>query len=119
MKELVEYIVKSIVNNPDEVEVSQRESVDFPGLHIVTIKVSDKDLGALIGKKGRTIHSIRDIVTIAAIRANKRVRVVVHEEGRTDDEGGHNHNHQEHNENTQPQTTEVMSDESVEETLDL
>jgi len=119
MKELVEYIVKSIVNNPEEVEVLERESVDFPGLHIVTIKVSDKDLGVLIGKKGRTIHSIRDIVTIAAIRSNKRVRVVVHEEGRTDDEGGHNHNHDEHNHEENVQATETMSDESVDETLDL
>ncbi len=82
MKELLEYIVKSIVNNPDEVEVDLKVSVDFPGLEILTIKVSDADKGVVIGRKGRTINAIRDIITISAIRNNKRVKVVVQEDGR-------------------------------------
>jgi predicted RNA-binding protein YlqC (UPF0109 family) len=80
MKELVEKIVKSIVNTPNEVEIDEKESVDFPGLTIVNIKVSPSDLGQVIGKRGRTINAIRDIVTIAAIRAQKRVKVIVREE---------------------------------------
>lgn len=79
MKELLENIVKSIVNEPGSVSIIERESVDFPGLTILTVNVAPSDLGVLIGKKGRTINAIRDIVTIAAIRSNKRVRVVVNE----------------------------------------
>ncbi len=83
MKDLLEYVVKSIVNNPDEVVVTVKESVDFPGLEILTIKVADTDKGVIIGRKGRTINAIRDIMTISAIRNNKRIKVLVDEgEGR-------------------------------------
>ena len=85
MQELLEAIIKAIVNNPDEVEVSEKESVDFPGLTILKIKVNTDDLGKVIGKRGRTINAIRDIVTIAAIRKQVRVKVIV-DEG---DEEGH------------------------------
>ena len=80
MKELLEYIVKSIVNNPENVEISERESVDFPGLTILTIKVSEDDVGIVIGKRGRTINAIRDIISINAIRSKKRVRVNLEED---------------------------------------
>jgi uncharacterized protein len=79
MKELLEYIVKSIVNNPDKVEISERESVDFPGLTILTINVAEEDIGIVIGKRGRTINAIRDIISINAIRSKKRVRVNLEE----------------------------------------
>ena len=82
MKELLEYIVKAIVNNPDEVVIEVKESVDFPGLEILTVKVSDTDKGVVIGRKGRTINAIRDIMTISAIRNNKRIKVLVDEDGR-------------------------------------
>lgn len=77
MKDLLEHIVKSIVNYPDDVSIEERESVDFPGLTILTIDVNENDKGVIIGRKGRTINSIRDIVTISAIRNNKRVRVIL------------------------------------------
>lgn len=83
MKELLEYIVKSIVNNPDAVSVSERESVDFAGLTIYTISVAQEDKGVLIGRKGRTINAIRDLATIAAIRLQKRVKVFVEEDERS------------------------------------
>lgn len=77
MKELLEHIVKSIVNNPEAVSVDERESVDFPGLTILSIEVAEEDKGIVIGRKGRTINSIRDIVTISAIRNDKRVKVIL------------------------------------------
>ncbi|HRI05338.1 MAG TPA: KH domain-containing protein [Candidatus Dojkabacteria bacterium] len=80
MKDLLEYIVKSIVNNPDEVEIEEKESVDFPGLMILNVKVSEQDKGVVIGRKGRTINAIRDLITISAIRNNKRVKVLVDED---------------------------------------
>jgi hypothetical protein len=77
MKELLEHIVKSIVNHPEEVSVEERESVDFPGLTILSIEVAEDDKGIVIGRKGRTINSIRDIITISAIRNDKRVKVML------------------------------------------
>ena len=82
MKELLEYIVKSIVNNPDAVEVEEKESVDFPGLTILTIDVAEEDKGVVIGRKGRTINAIRDLITINAIRTNRRVKVLIRDNER-------------------------------------
>ncbi len=79
MKELLEYIIKSIVNNPDEIEITEKESVDFPGLTMLSISVAEEDKGIIIGKRGRTINAIRDIMSINAIRGNKRVRIIVEE----------------------------------------
>lgn len=77
MKELLEYIVKSIVNNPEAVSIEEKDSVDFPGLTILTVEVSEEDKGIVIGRKGRTINAIRDLITINAIRNDKRVKVII------------------------------------------
>lgn len=82
MRELLETIVKGIVNNPDGVIVVERESVDFPGLMILEVEVEQSDKGILIGRKGRTINAIRDLITISAIRNNSRVKVLVKDDGR-------------------------------------
>lgn len=92
MKELLEHIIKSIVNHPEDVSIEERESVDFPGLTILTIDVHENDKGVIIGRRGRTINSIRDIITISAIRNDKRVRVILKDDrdgGNTLDEGSH------------------------------
>ncbi|NMC08977.1 KH domain-containing protein [Candidatus Microgenomates bacterium] len=86
MKELLEHIVKSIVNNPDEVKVEERESVDFPGLTILTIEVSEADKGVVIGRKGRTINAIRDLITINAIRNDRRVKVMIKDDNKHSEE---------------------------------
>jgi predicted RNA-binding protein YlqC (UPF0109 family) len=83
MKDLLEHIVKSIVNEPGAVVISEKESVDFPGLIILNINVAEGDKGVVIGRKGRTINAIRDLMTIHAIRINKRIRVML-EEGEED-----------------------------------
>ena len=79
MKELVETIVKSIVNHPENVVVEQKESVDFPGLQIIYIQVDPEDAGVVIGRRGRTINAIRDLVSISAIRQGIRVKVILKE----------------------------------------
>ena len=56
--------------------------MDFPGLTILTINVNEEDKGVIIGRKGRTINSIRDIITISAIRSNKRVRVILKDDNK-------------------------------------
>ena len=86
MKELLEHIVKSIVNHPEDVSIEEKESVDFPGLTILTINVNEEDKGVIIGRKGRTINSIRDIITISAIRNNKRVRVILKDDNKPNKE---------------------------------
>ncbi|MCA9375323.1 KH domain-containing protein, partial [Candidatus Dojkabacteria bacterium] len=82
MKALLEQIVKGIVNNPDAVSVEERESVDFPGLIILEVTVDDSDKGILIGRSGKTINAIRDLIKISAIRNQKRVKVLVKEDER-------------------------------------
>ncbi len=77
MKELLDHIVKSIVNHPDSVSIEEKESVDFPGLTILTIDVAEEDKGVVIGRKGRTINAIRDLITINAIRTDRRVKVLI------------------------------------------
>ncbi len=77
MKELLEHIVKSIVNEPEKVTIEEKESVDFPGLTILTVDVAEGDKGVVIGRKGRTINAIRDLITINAIRMDRRVRVLI------------------------------------------
>lgn len=79
MKDLLEYIVKSIVNDPDSVVITEKESVDFPGLIILSINVAETDKGIVIGRRGRTINAIRDLITISAIRNSARVKVQVEE----------------------------------------
>lgn len=85
MKELLEHIVQAIVNNPEEVSVEEKESVDFPGLTILTVDVAEEDKGIVIGRRGRTINAIRDLVTINAIRNDKRVKVLIKDDNRRED----------------------------------
>lgn len=76
MKELLDFIVKNIVRNPDSVEIVQ-EVGEQPDTEVYIIKVKEEDKGILIGKAGRTINAIRDIAKIKGIRDEKRVVVRV------------------------------------------
>jgi uncharacterized protein len=70
MKELVQYLAKSLVNNPDAVEVKETEGETAS---VVELKVAKEDLGRIIGKQGRTAKSIRTILNAAASRTNRKV----------------------------------------------
>ena len=72
MKELVEVIVKSLVENPDEVVVTETEKEDAV---IVELKVGPADMGKVIGKQGRIAKAIRSVVKAAASRDDKKVIV--------------------------------------------
>ncbi len=76
MKELVEYIVKNIVRNPDAVEVTEEQDGDRIN---ITIHVAKEDMGAVIGKKGAVINAIRSIVRVKAIKDGVFVRVDIAE----------------------------------------
>ncbi len=68
MKELVELIAKSLVDHPDDVEVTETEEDDST---LLELRVAEEDLGKVIGKQGRTARSIRTIVATAGARLNK------------------------------------------------
>ena len=71
MKELLEYIAKEIVENPDEVEVTQEEEEE--GKIVLKLKVADEDKGRIIGKRGRIAESIRAILRVKAVKTDKHV----------------------------------------------
>ena len=74
MKELVETIAKSLVDNPEMVQVNEvagEQSI------ILELKVAPDDMGKVIGKQGRIAKAIRTVVKAAAIKENKRVVVEI------------------------------------------
>lgn len=72
-KELVEYIVKCLVEAKDEVSVV--ETKDEEGTIILTVKVAQAEMGRVIGKEGRIIKSIREIVR--AYSAKEKIKTMV------------------------------------------
>ncbi len=74
MKELVEVIAKALVENPDEVVVTQKEE----GKNItVELHVAPSDMGKVIGKQGRIAKAIRSVVKAASSKDTKRVDVEI------------------------------------------
>ena len=72
MKELVEVIAKALVDNPDEVVVT--ETVKDKAT-IIELKVAKSDIGKVIGRQGRIAKSIRSVVKAAATKEDKKVIV--------------------------------------------
>lgn len=72
--ELVEFIAKALVDNPDEVSVNEVEGSQSV---IIELKVAQEDMGKIIGKQGRIAKAIRTVVKAAAIKDNKRVVVEI------------------------------------------
>ena len=68
-KELVEFVVKSLVDAPDEVSVNVIEGEKST---ILELKVAQEDVGKVIGKQGRIAKAIRTILSASATRAGKR-----------------------------------------------
>ncbi len=74
MKELVEVIAKALVDNPDEVVVTQKEE----GKNVtVELHVAASDMGKVIGKQGRIAKAIRSVVKAASSKDNKKVDVEI------------------------------------------
>ncbi len=74
MKELVEYIAKSIVNAPDDVVVTEEESEQ--GIAI-KLQVADDDKGRVIGKQGRIAEAIRSLIRVKAAKAGTRASLEI------------------------------------------
>ena len=69
MKELIEYSAKSLVDNPEEVSVTELEGEQT---FVIELRVAKEDLGKIIGKQGRTAGAIRTIVGAASTKMKKR-----------------------------------------------
>ncbi|HIY55111.1 MAG TPA: KH domain-containing protein [Candidatus Dorea merdavium] len=72
MKELVEVIAKSLVDDPDSVVVTEREEKKAT---VLELRVADSDMGKVIGKQGRIAKAIRAVVKAAAAKEDKKVIV--------------------------------------------
>ena len=72
MKELVEVIARALVDNPDEVVVTETEKEDTT---VIELKVAPSDMGTVIGKQGRIAKAIRSVVKAAASKEEKKVIV--------------------------------------------
>ncbi len=74
MKELVEVIAKYLVENPDEVVVTEAESGEDL---IIELKVAPSDMGKIIGRQGRIAKAIRSVVKAASSKSDKKVIVEI------------------------------------------
>jgi predicted RNA-binding protein YlqC (UPF0109 family) len=73
MKELLEYLARQLVDEPDEVEVGQFDEDD--GTVVLELAVAEDDYGKIIGKGGRTANALRTVVKAAAVKEGRRVLV--------------------------------------------
>ena len=69
MRELIEFIARSLVENPDEVRVSE---VDRGGSTLLELRVARGDLGKVIGREGRTARAIRTVLSAASSKSPRR-----------------------------------------------
>lgn len=76
MKKLLEFLVKSITPHPQEVVVDEQAKDDFSNF---TIHAHPDDLKIIIGKKGRTIKAIRELMKIKAIQEKKKISIQIEE----------------------------------------
>jgi len=98
MKQLIEYIVSNIVNHPESVTITEEQTEDKEATKYL-IKVDPEDVGRVIGKEGKVIKSIRQIVRIAAIQKGTRAIVDLLEDDVT----------------SRPEASEEITEEKVEE----
>ena len=72
MKDTLHFIVSAIVDNPDAVVIDESEE---DGMMLFTITVDKEDMGKVIGKEGKVIRSIRNIMKIKAMKYNHRIKI--------------------------------------------
>lgn len=74
MKDLVEFLVKSLADHPQDVVLTEQEADDTI---LIELRISPEDVGKIIGKNGNTINAIRTVLQAAASSQKKRVRLDV------------------------------------------
>jgi uncharacterized protein len=73
VRELLEFLARSLVEKPEEVQVTEAEEVD--GEVVLEVEVAEDDLGRVIGRGGRVANALRSVMKAAATREEKRVVV--------------------------------------------
>jgi uncharacterized protein len=74
VRELIEYIAKALVDNPDDVKVSE---VEGEATSVIELSVAKSDLGKVIGKEGRTARAMRTLLTAASTKMKKRAMLEI------------------------------------------
>lgn len=74
MKKALEYIIAQIVENKDMVKIDEQEN---QGMINFTISVAPSDMGKIIGKNGRIIRAVRNVIKISAIKQNKKINIAL------------------------------------------
>ena len=75
-KEFLEFVVKSLVDHPDDVKIDR--TVDEMGV-LLTLKVNPEDMGQIIGRQGATVRAIRSLVRIVGLKSHARVNLKIEE----------------------------------------
>lgn len=75
MEELLRYLARALVDDPDSVKVDSFEEDD--GTLVLELEVADDDVGQVIGRGGRTINAVRAVMRAAAVKEGRRVLVDV------------------------------------------
>lgn len=76
MKALIEYLAKALVDQPEAVRVEEKTTEHSL---VLELKVSPEDLGRIIGKNGRTVKAIRQLLSTAAAKSKQKVSLSVQE----------------------------------------
>ena len=76
MKKALEYIISQIVSEPEKVKIDEQED---QGMINFAITVAPSDMGKIIGKNGKVIRAIRNVIKISAIKQNKKINIALTE----------------------------------------
>lgn len=74
MKKALEYVVSSITEYPEKAAIDEQEQ---DGIINFTIQVAKEDMGKIIGKNGKIIRAIRNVIKIPAIKQNKKINITL------------------------------------------
>lgn len=74
MKQLLEFLIQSIVNYPQEVSIKEEIEGEVANL---TIKANPEDIKVIIGRNGRTIKAIRNLLWVMAVKQGKKVNIAI------------------------------------------
>lgn len=74
MKKALEYIITQIVEDPEKVKIDEQED---QGMINFMISVAPSDMGKVIGKNGKVIRAVRNVIKISAIKQNKKINIAL------------------------------------------
>lgn len=77
MKDFLIYLLKNIVDHPDDIAVDEQQLGDYSSQ--LTIHANQEDIGKIIGREGKIIQALRSLVKVLAVKENKQVRIEIAE----------------------------------------